>query len=95
MAFCTNVYVDSTMRFEAIASARFAALADISAAEAAIRAEQRCSKIAAIYAAKCLAGWQSGSKFALSEFSYQPLGFIFFQPKRVVINAAAALETPK
>ena len=95
MAYCLNVYVDSTLRFEAIAAARFAALADVSASEATARAAAKCSALPAVFASRCSATWQAGESVAVSEFSYQPLGFLALQPKRVIINACAPLEIAK
>lgn len=95
MTYCLNVYVDSTMRFEAIAAARFAALADVTASEANVGAFDKCSGVPAPFAARCTTTWQTGGSVAVSEFSYQPLGLLTLQPKRVVIHASAPLEISK
>ena len=95
MAYCLNVYVDSIMRFEAIAAARFAALADVSHSEASARAAGKCSALPHVFSPRCNATWQTGGSVAVSEFSYQPLGLLFLPSKRVIINASAPLEISK
>ena len=95
MAFCINVYVDSTMRYEAIATARFAALADVSLGEARTKASEKCAQFSSLVTPRCEVEWQASAAAALSEYSYQPIGLLFFEAKRVVINASTPLEISK
>ena len=98
--FCLNVYVDSVFRFQAIATARFASLADVTLGEANSFAAERCEPQATWLAATCIVNVASPSAaapqgYAVSTFSYQPIGFAWFRSNRVVIHAQVANETSK
>lgn len=90
--YCLNVYFDSVLRFEAIASARFAALADVGLEEANGRAASHCLTEASWLATKCSIEIDAVGQFAVAHISYQPLSLALFQQERVSINASAALE---
>lgn len=95
MAYCLNVYFDSVLRFEAIGAARFAALADVTVAEAESHARSACLAMPALIGAQCRVGISAAQGFAVSEFSYTPLAMFTLTPRRVTIDAAASLEIAK
>jgi hypothetical protein len=89
--FCTNVYIDSIIRFQAVSAARFGALADVSLAEARSRTASLCAF--KYFDVRCELNWDVAGKWSKAEFSFQPLSVFLFQPRRVNINAAVARET--
>lgn len=95
MAYCLNVYFDSMLRYEAIGAARFAALADVTLAEAELRSGAICASLPAVIEPRCLVGINDAKGLAVSEFSFTPLQMLGFSPRRVTINAAATLEFAK
>lgn len=94
--YCLNVYFDTLLRNAAIASARFASLADTSLADAREFALERCVSRAQGLNARCQVTFEEGARqVAVARFSYQPLSLLVFQPERVIVRAAFALETSK
>ena len=95
IAYCLNLYFDSMLRYEAIGAARFAALADVTLAEAELRSSAFCASMPAIIEPQCRVGISDAKGLAVSEFSFTPLQLLGFSPRRVTINAAATLEFAK
>jgi hypothetical protein len=88
--FCTNVYVDAVVRYQAVSAARFGALADVTLAEARSRTDSLCAF--KYFDVRCELNWDAAGKWSKAEFSFQPLSVFLFQPRRVNINAAVARE---
>lgn len=94
ISYCLNVLIDSAMRFEAIAVARFGALADVSLGEASNRAGQVCAAANERLSVDCSVAFVN-SQFSVASFEYQPLNLLLFRPERVSINAMVPLEIAK
>ncbi|MEY4293855.1 MAG: hypothetical protein RIR29_505 [Actinomycetota bacterium] len=94
ISYCLNVLIDSALRFEAIAVARFGALADVSLGEASDRAGQVCASAHDMLSANCSVNFVN-SQFSVATFEYQPLNLLLFRPERVIINAMVPLEIAK
>ena len=90
--FCTNLYLDSIMRFETVAAARFGALADVTIVEANEHAASVCRASSNWAKASCAVEIDSSAKWSVATFSYQPLSIIFFQSNRITIIANVARE---
>jgi hypothetical protein len=94
ISYCLNVLIDSAMRFEAIAVARFGALADVALGEASDRAAQVCASAHDRLSASCSVDFVN-SQFSVAIFEYQPLNLLLFRPERVIIHAMVPLEIAK
>lgn len=94
--YCLNVYLDTLLRSSAIATTRFASLADVTPAQAELRIQQFCLKQAPAFRVKCQISFdrQPNSRVDL-RIQYLPLSLVFFQPKEVVINVSSTLEIAK
>lgn len=91
-----NVYVDTSFRSAALATARFGSLADTSLSQAQQFAQQICASAPFGVSAKCKLDYQGAARpAAIAEFTYQPISLIFYQPDEVVIRASVALEIEK
>jgi Golgi nucleoside diphosphatase len=91
-----NVYLDTTLRSAAITSARFAALADTSLAQAQQVNEKLCAK--APFGVRAVCRLELGGQnqpTAVVKIVYQPLHLVVFEPPPVVIRASVALEIEK
>lgn len=88
--FCTNFYVDSLIRYQAISAARFGALADVNLDEARAKVASQCGF--RYFDVRCDLTWDTSGRWSKAEFSFQPLSLFLFQPGRVSIDAAVARE---
>ena len=91
-----NVYIDTSLRSAALATARFGSLADTSLSQGQQFAKQICAEAPFGVSAVCQLDFRGASRpTAIAEFTYQPISLIFYQPAAVVIRASVALEIDK
>jgi hypothetical protein len=91
-----NVYIDTSLRSAALATARFGSLADTSLSQGQQFAKQICAEAPFGVSAVCQLDFRAASRpTAIAEFRYQPLSLFFYQPAAVVIRASVALEIDK
>jgi hypothetical protein len=91
-----NVYIDTSLRSAALATARFGSLADTSLSQGQQFAYQICTEAPFRVSAVCQLNYRGASRpTAIAEFEYEPLSLIFYQPAAVVIRASVALEIDK
>jgi hypothetical protein len=91
-----NVYIDTSLRSAALATARFGSLADTTLSQGQQFAQQICAEAPFGVNAVCQLDYREASRpTAIAEVTYQPLSLIFYQPDVVVIRASIALEIDK
>jgi len=91
-----NVYVDTSLRSAALATARFGSLADTSLSQGQQFAQKICAQAPFGVSAVCQLDYRgAASQTAIATFRYQPLSLFFYQPAAVVIRASVALEIEK
>lgn len=91
-----NVYIDTSLRSAALASARFGSLADTSLSQGQQFAQEICAAAPFGVSARCQLDYQGAARpAAIAEITYQPISLIFYQPASVVIRASVALEIDK
>jgi hypothetical protein len=91
-----NVYIDTSLRSAALATARFGSLADTSLSQGQQFTKQICAEAPFGVSAVCQLDFRGASRpTAIAEFEYKPLSLIFYQPAGVVIRASVALEIDK
>lgn len=89
--YCLNVLLDTTLRTQTIAAARFASLADVSIEQGNSHLESLCAGLHKTLQAKCGIDRKQAS-VVIARVVYQPLNMLVYTPKRVTISAAVTLE---
>jgi hypothetical protein len=89
--YCLNVLLDTTLRNQTLAVARFASLADVSLEQGNDRLDGLCADLPDSLLASCELD-RNHDGIVIARVAYQPMNMVVYIPGRVSISAAVALE---